>query len=371
MSEKILAPHTMRHSIGDWLEKMASGLELGRFRFCSEGSYVPTKGQSGQMATCFAMKIAWQTGIWESWDEKMRIACVDFVKSFQTSEGWFKDPWLAANVKPDMKDYLRVLSGRCTWSSLQNRLTESLRAETRQSAATLLMVEASPKFPLPLEVTSGDDVVRYVQVLDWRNPWGAASHVSHQLFMLAVNKKCFGVPRDYEQFIDIFLEQLSKYYDPATGTWYQGNPSDDIKINGSMKVFSGLQWLDRPYPDTRVLLDFSLKQPFESDGCGFLNRLFVVYQAQKGVEEGYRAGEIKKLAQDALKRVVEFRHADGSFPFYKDKAQTRYYSACVSKGLPLSDLHGTTMFTWAIALCLELLGEDAPEGAEVWKAHKA
>ena len=43
----------------------------------------------------------------------------------------------------------------------------------------------------------------------------------------------------------------------------------------------------------------------------------------------------------------------------------------VSKGISLSDLHGTAMFVWAIALCLELLGEDAPEGSEVWRVHRA
>ena len=370
MSE-LFSPSKVRQHISNWLEKMAYDLEPGRFRFCSQGSMMPAQGQSGQMATCFAMKIAWQCGLWEEWSEARRTACVKFIQSFQRRDGFFFDPWLVANAKPDLKDYLRVLLGRCSWSSLQNQLTENLRAETRQSVATLLMVGASPKDSVPLEVTSADDVVRYVQVLDWGNPWAAASHVSHQLFMLAVNKKCFGVPKDVEQLIDVFLKQLTKYYAPETGTWYQGNPPDDIKINGSMKVFSGLQWLDRPYPDTRALLDFALKQPFESEGCGFLNRLFVVHQARKGVEESYRIGEIKKLAQVALERVMQFHQADGGFSFYENKSQTHYYSARVSKGLPISDLHGTTMFVWAIALCLGMLGENAPDGAEVWKAHKA
>lgn len=106
-------------------------------------------------------------------------------------------------------------------------------------------------------------------------------------------------------------------------------------------------------------------------GAGFLNRLFVVYQVQKGVEPGYRQGMVKKLAQDAIKRVMEFRQTDGGFSFYKNKSQTRYYYASVSKGLPISDLHGTAMFVWAIALCLELLGDEVPAVGEAWKAHRA
>lgn len=50
-------------SIGDWLDQMATGLPQGRFRFCAKGSFVPVDEKAAQVATCFAMKIAWQTGI--------------------------------------------------------------------------------------------------------------------------------------------------------------------------------------------------------------------------------------------------------------------------------------------------------------------
>ena len=361
----------LRNSIGNWLEAMADGLNPGRFRFCSKGAFVPVDGKAAQVSTCFAMKSAWQAGIWDRWNEERRKACIEFVKSFQTEDGWFKDSWLETNARLNLKDLARLALGRTCWMTVKNRKTENLRAETRQSAATLLMVGEKPDYPLPQEIKTTDDAKKYIDALDWSNPWGAGSHVSHQLFMLSVNKQCFDALEGNKNLVNALLQELKRYYHPDTGTWHKGNPPDAIKINGAMKVFSGQQWLNRPYPDTRALLDFALKQPFESDGCGFLNRLFVVYQAQKGVEEGYRQTEIRKLAQDALRRVMEFHLPDGGFSFYKNKSQARYYYASVSKGLPVSDLHGAAMFVWAIALCLELLGEDAPEGAEVWKAHKA
>lgn len=358
-------------SIGNWLGAMAKGLLPGRFRFCAKGSCVPVDGRAAQVSTCFAMKSAWQAGVWDRWDEEQRKACVEFVKSFQTTKGWFEDQWLAANARLNLKDIVLLALGRTGLQVLRNRKSNNLRAETRQSAATLLMVGERPKYPLPQEIKTTDDAKKYVDALDWSNPWGAGSHVSHQLFMLSVNNQCFDDLEGNKNLVDALLQELKRYYHPDTGTWHKGNPPDAIKINGAMKIFSGLQWFYRPYPDTRALLDFALKQPFESDGCGFLNRLFVVYQAQKGVEPGYRQVELRKLVQDALKRVLEFRQADGGFSFYKNKSQTRYYFVPVSKGLPVSDLHGTAMFVWAIALCLELLGEDAPEGSEVWRVHKA
>ena len=361
----------LQASISDWLGQMIDGLAPGRFRFCARGSFVPVEGKAAQVSTCFAMKSAWQSGVWDSWDEEQRKACVEFIKSFQTPEGWFSDPWLAGKARLNYMDLARLALGRTNWQSLKNRNTENIRAETRQSAATLLMVGDKPDYPLPQEINTVDNAEKYVDAMNWSNPWAASSHVSHQLFMLSVNKQCFDDLEENSNLVDALLRALEKYYHPDTGTWYKGNPPDAIKINGAMKVFSGLQWLNRPYPDTRVLLDFALKQPFESDGCGFLNRLFVIYQAQKGAEEGYRVGEIRKLAKDALKRIMEFRQIDGCFSFYKKKSQTRYYYAKVSKGLPVSDLHGVAMFVWAIALCLELLGEDAPEGSEVWRVHRA
>jgi len=47
------------------------------------------------------------------------------------------------------------------------------------------------------------------------------------------------------------------------------------------------------------------------------------------------------------------------------------YGAKVSKGFAISDLHGTAMMCWAIALALDLLKPDLPEGGEYWRAHRA
>jgi len=364
----------LRESIARWLDEMSFGLEIGRFRFCSKNSLVPVTGRQAQVSTCFAVKSAWQAGLWESWSADRQRACIDFINSFQRPDGWFADPWLKIAARPDMKGLIKhtllSLAGRASWQELIDTPERNLRAETRQSIATLFMVNELPEHPLPMEQTTTEGIRAYLEKFDWRQPWSAGSHLSHLMFFVSANHRTHGRLVNYAELIDFILEFLVSIRDPESGCWYRGTPPDVIKINGAMKVFSGLQWIDRPYPDCTRLLDFALKQPFQTDGCGFLNRLFVIHEAMKGSPLGYRRELIRELAMNALETVIRFQKPDGGFSFYETYAQTHYYGARVSKGLPVSDLHGTAMMVWAIALAIELIGDDAPSGSELWRAHR-
>ena len=181
-------PLKVRQDIRDWLEQMAYRLEPGRFRFCSESSYVPTRGSEGQVSTCFAVKIAWQTGVWEEWSEERKRACTDFIQSFQREDGLFFDPWLAKNSKLTWRNIASAILGRTPWNSLFNRKILSFRAETRQSAASLLMVGAKPLHCLPCEVSDPGQVIKYISSFDWSSPWSAGSYLSHLMFFLSVNR---------------------------------------------------------------------------------------------------------------------------------------------------------------------------------------
>ncbi len=364
----------LRDSLAGYLEGVASRLAPGRFRFCRQGSLVPTAGHQASMPTCFAVKAAWQAGLWQEWPQERRRGCVEFIRSFQESSGWFIDPWLERASRTHMRKILRqgtlALLGKGSWAELRDRTARNRRAETRQCAATLFMVGEKPPYPLPVEAATVTGVRSYVQRLDWRQPWSAGSHLSHLLFLLSSNYRAFGEPTNYEALIDAILGFLADIRDPQSGCWFRGAPPSAIKINGAMKVLSGLRWVSRPYPDCTQLLDFALRQPFEAEGCGFLNRVFVVREALRGVPEGYRQGQVRDLAIQTLAAVQPFRKPDGAFSFYDDHAATTYYGAPVSHGLLESDLHGCAMMAWAVALAVELLGPDSLLGSEHWRAHQ-
>jgi hypothetical protein len=358
----------LRNSISAWLDTLQAGCYGGHFKFCLQGNLTP---DSALMPACFGMKIAWQTGLWEQWAEDRRQSCIEYVNSFQTNDGYFYDPWLVRNSRSKPMDFVRVLMGRLSLQQVAHRKIQNILAETRQSASTLLMVGANPKYPMPCELKKTSEVVPFVNSFNWDNPWSAGSHISHQLMMLTINRSLFNNGIDYEAIIDGILRQLFLIRDPKTGTWFTGNPSDTIKINGAMKILSGLQWLNLPYPDTRALLDFALQQPSQDDGCNFLNRLFVVWQAKRGVPAGYRKDEICSLAYDVFSKLDRFKKSDGAFSFFPDHAQNMYFGVKVSRGKRVSDLHGTVMLVWAIAIALELLGDEAREELMFWKAHKS
>lgn len=349
----------VKQSISSWLDEMASGLELGRFRFCKKGSLVPTAGHQAQFVTCFAIKSAWHMGLWEEWSQVKQEACVQFIQSFQREDGYFVDDGMLRRMvfgsALGLRTFLRIVSQGKFSEWKQDIVSRAIRAETRQSAATLRLVQANIPYCLPLLCPSKVEVQRYIRALSWTNPWGAGSHASHLIVFLHTNRNCSERSEDHQALIETAFNELDNLRDSQTGAWGEGHVEPHIKLNGAMKVLTAYKWTGRPLEQAEKLIDLALSQPFQGDGCGFLNQLFVLRESSVNCP-GYRESEIRDLAMQALNAVRKFRQADGAFSFYQHSAQRGYYGAWVSLGGQQSDMHGTVMMTWACALCFELLG---------------
>jgi len=358
----------IRLGVRSWLEARAEGQEEGRFSFCSEGSRVPATGHAALFATCFAMKIAWQIGAWAGWAESRRNAAITFVRSFQEPDGVFRDPWLAANSKPGPVRLLKAMLHSGGLSSELDRQPRNERAETRQAASTLRMVGEVFAHRLPLPVRHAGEVSAYAESLGWENPWAAGSHLSHLVALATMNREVFGAREEEAAIERAVLAVLEDRRDQRTATWGKGNVPEDLRVNGAMKVLTALEWMQPVDMNHTALLRFALGRPFCADGCGFLNRLYVVQQAWKRVPEAARdeiRGQVVALARSALDRANRFTNADGGFSFYKGRAQHEYYGARISAGRSVSDLHGTMLMTWAVAIALDLLG-----GVEGWRCPR-
>ena len=189
---KNFCPLQIRDDLDCFLEKMNSGLQPGRFRFCEKGGKIPVNGKLGQMTTCFAIKTAVQCGLWNKWKNQQKKGSIKFIKNFQNKSGYFVDPWLTKSCKIGIKDlmkhvfFIRSLRSSKKIHIYNNR--SNLRAETRQSAATLLMVNEYPKYSLPLEVYDEKSLNSFLKSLNWEDPWHSNSQVSHQIMMLSINK---------------------------------------------------------------------------------------------------------------------------------------------------------------------------------------
>ncbi len=355
-----------RTRMGAWLNDMALNLPPGRFRYCSRGSRVPENGPRGAVASCFALKTAWTCDLASEWPAERLTGALDFLAGFQRPEGYFEDPWLLHPARAPWKVYANALLRRCAWPQNPRRLAGLNKiADTRQNASVLLQYDRLAPYPLPARLTAPELAERYFNSLNWQQPWGSGSHLSHEIFFLAANARMGVVGVDYPEIAKTVLTLLQGIRHPEDGCWYVGKIPDAMKINGAMKIFSLLNWLDEPWPDCSALLPFALKQPFIDDGCGFLNRLYVVWNACRGGDAAAYREPIRKLVQDALTHLKHFERADGGFSFLAAGAERKYFGCEVSAGDPVGDMHGAVMLTWALALCSEL----APElvtGAEHW-----
>jgi len=359
----------IRDDISSWLDKLSEDMEPGRFRFSLSESKNEINNKSVQFVTCFAMRTAWQTGLWEEWSREKRKNCIDYIKSFQLDNGYFYEPVIVENKEQYIKTYLKYLLGRINANDLKNRKIYHLRADTRQSIGTLFMVGEVPNNILPMEIDNLDDIKEYFNNLNWSNPWGAGSQFSHLMFILGINRKYFGLKQNYEEYVSTIMNCLDSIKDPITGTWFMGSPMDSLKINGAMKILAGLYWINKECNEIERLIDFALDQPFLFNGCDFFNRLFVIYRAYNQNKSSYRIEDIKNLAFIALQHIDSFKKPDGGFSFFEKTASKKYYGIRVSSGGAISDLHGTAMITWAISIICHLLGKDAPVGADNWKIY--
>ena len=356
MMDPVKVANSVRESVASWLEEMGDGLAPGRFRFCKTRSLVPTRGKKGQVTTCFAAKSAWHIGAWDGWSSERREGCKGFIKSFQQPDGSFVDRWLLNSIGWSSRIVL-AKHGRLreVFSDFQNDKTRAVRAETRQSAATLMLLGDRPRYPLPMIWDSEASVREFVRSLDWMRPWGAGSHTSHLVAFFVMNSEMAVGSEDETQMLDAAFSEANRFLDANTGSWGMGDVSHVQRINGAMKMLAAHDWAKRPIPYPDSLIDYTLSERSSEDGCGVLDKLFVLKSASEAAP-GYRVSDLEKSALEALEEIGNYRQWDGGFSFSPNRAQRRYYGALVSLGERQSDMHGAQMFTWACALALDLLG---------------
>ena len=269
-------------SIGSWLEEMGEGLSPGRFRFCKTRSLVPSRGKGGQVASCFAARSAWYIGAWENWSWDTREGCKRFIKSFQQPDGNFVDQWLLNSI-PWSRRLILAKHGRFRemLTDFRDEKIRAVRAETKQSAATLRLVGDRPKYPLPMIWDSEASVREFVRSMDWTRPWGAGSHTSHLVAFFVMNSEMSEGSRVEVEMLEAAFSEANRFLDPNTGSWGMGEVSHVQRINGAMKMLSVHEWANRPIPYPDRLIDYTLNEESSEDGCGVLDRLFCSQESER------------------------------------------------------------------------------------------
>lgn len=334
-----------------FLDSMRHPARSSLYRYSQSGDRQPNPSLA---ASVFVAKIMAMAGIGSSED---RHALVEHILSFEQPDGSITDPWVRDHSRwGRMIDAIR---SRATGNLFH---AQTVRAETRQAVAALRSLGTAPSRPfadLPRDTAAID---AYVRALDWRRPWGAASHISHLAFFMAQHAACFGVG-DVTDAVNL-LSQVEQAYRREDGAWYAANAqiSSHQKVNGAMKMVTALDAAGvYGLVNAEGLIDICLAAASDGHACNHFNVICVLHRC--ATVSKYRNDEVRSYLLDRLRRYrSHYWPWQGGFSFFPGAANHSYYNARVTTGMAEPDVHGTVLMLWGIVLICDILGWAKPLG---------
>tara|TARA_B100001996_G_scaffold140942_2_gene107175 strand:+ start:6766 stop:7884 length:1119 start_codon:yes stop_codon:yes gene_type:complete len=356
-----------------WLENLESNLlDFMSLLKKDEFSFYPVKkgitkdGADLNLGmSCYALKIYYMTGNWETLTQEERKKWGIYINSFQDSVQNFP-----SNSYID-KDYLKSFRNFTLLSKIKNlikrfvnyfkknsylleeeKLENYIRAETKQAISTLFQVGLENEKPYKNPYETPVEVYEYLNNLDWTKPWDAGAQFSAMcVFTITQNREGIG--------INPSIEELKKFaysiVDTKTGAFFRGRkPNEKELINGAMKVITGLDWINENVPFPERLIDTCLDiEPYE-EGCDIVDLVYVLYMCSKITS--YRNEEVIEYLKKVLEKIEKHYFIDeGGFSYFTNMSQTTYYGVKTSKGENTPDIHGTVLLIWAISMISELV----------------
>ena len=355
--------HNLVAEVSEFLGKMKIPDYSGAYKYSYSGDLSLDNQVALLGSSVFALKIMYTLGV----DNNSDVTnTADYIESFLDRKSYIYDRFVyRKSLRRNLKSSIKTRS----FSNLLNRKYKI--AESRQAYSSLLLYDRIPKHICRGVVpTTAKGIDKYLGKLNWRYPWDAGSHFSHLMFfynLLRANKQ---IDSDtFNSLTDYAIEQVNKYQSEIDGCWYKGKVSVQQKINGAMKVITGLVAVDKNnFSYGEKIIDLCLKSVNDAHACDNFNIIFVLNYASKLLKRSYRQDEI---VQFALKRLDMYKNyyypKYGGFSFNLHKSNTNYYGAEVSRGLDEPDIHGTVLFLWGISIIAQILGIEKKLGFREFK----
>lgn len=355
---------SLGESVPAFLASLNAGLPHGRYLPCARGA-TPVAREMALGFSCFALKLQHMLGRWTAIEEEERDAWIEFIRSFQREndgEGAFIDP-------PEI-NYLTI--GRTwrdrLWSMVGKRRPKDFArsivlAETKQAIATLAEVGAQPRVAFRGFPLTPEGVRAFFEGKDWSRPWGAGGQSAGLVVFLKTQAPVLLPEREVEELLQVCRDFYAGLVDAESGAYFRGSrPAQGELINGAMKVLMALDWLEEPVHRPEKLVQTCLAHPPSPDGCHLVDAIYVLHQSLRGEAPA----TVRAYCRHVVEMIRRHGNADGGFSFYLGRAQTNYYGVNISRGLHESDIQGTCLLVWALAMIWRML---APETA-AWKPIK-
>lgn len=348
----------LKIDISCYVEKLSLPDQPGKFYPVLKG-FTPQGKMVSLGFSCFALKTYFSLGLWDTLPEYYTVSWVKYIKKFQLDNFLLSFSFLN-HAYFDFPVYgfgffLKNIFNKILFRSSQfDELHRTIFAETKQSISTLLLIGELSKKPFYQFAQSEMDLIQHLQSLNWKEPWGAGGQAAALAVFLVTQGPLF-LPNDLvTQLKKSFIDFLTTLADQKSGAYFKGQkPEYSELVNGSMKVLNALEWLDAPIHYPLNLIDTCLERLPDSEGCHLVDVIYVLYRCS--LETDYRKEEIQRYCLKVFQMIMEHKKPDGGFSYFIGTSQTSYYTATISEGLQESDIHGTCLLTWAIAMIIEIL----------------
>jgi len=219
---------------------------------------------------------------------------------------------------------------------------ETIIAETRQACSGLLNTNGKFDKVKLKKYYANKDKLYFMSDKNWNNPYSTGAQLSHYLFFLHYNN-------DTERIKDI-LKKLKKYQ--HKDGWYNNKPKDETKrINGIMKIFSGLDAINFDYITIKELVQTIIDSIIDlNPSAGGCNVYDYVYVLCKAITINYNVEKSREKLLEVYKLILTYQKKDGGFSYKPNQTQNKIYKTRIpqSKGPDKGGIHGTTLMCMAL-----------------------
>jgi len=310
--------------------------------------------------SCYALKTYFTLNKWDNFNEEYKNEWAKYINSFQKKSKIFPDYSFLDDGYIDnfnkfrmerfTKDFVKKLlnlSKKYNYQSKKFELQTSIRAETKQAISTLQQVNLSNQYTYYDFPKTESEINKYLNKYDWNKPWSAGAQFSGL---------CVFVSTQHENNIDIktSLENFINSKVNSDGFYYSGEkPNYTELINGSMKVLTGLDWLNVPIHYPEKIVDLCLSGKPSQQGCDLVDFVYVLYRCS--LETNYRKKDIIKYLENFYETIFYHFYPNlGGFSYGIDSSQKLYYGVKISNGKSEPDIHGTLLLTWALSMIFKI-----------------
>jgi hypothetical protein len=355
----------INNNLTDNIENFLNSLQVEneKFQYYPCINYPTLEGAKLRLGfSCYAVKIKHTINRWESIPEEQKDDWATYINSFQKTikhfptNSYIDDQYLKNYRKTSMNDFIKdnskkainVFQKKNIYETKSERLFSYIRAESKQSMATLNEISSTNFLPyqdFPKEKT---DINLFLNSFNWQKPWSAGAQFAGLCFFTSTQIKNNLNQKSYLQ------EFIKSKLNSNDGFYYDGiTPNISELVNGTMKVLTGLDWLDIPIHCPEKIIDNCLKNSPSQVGCDLVDYVYVLYRCS--LETKYKRKEVIDYLVSFYELIFQHYYEDsGGFSYGVHESQKLYYGVRISKGGNEADIHGTLLLTWALSMIFNI-----------------